>query len=84
MTPSPSVQQYQAAVIAHQEVAPRHYRLKLKADAVAQAAQAGHFIHILPRTANEYDPLLRRAFSILKKTEDSIEILYRLEGRGPG
>ncbi|GAC1417346.1 MAG: dihydroorotate dehydrogenase electron transfer subunit [Burkholderiaceae bacterium] len=46
------------------------------------SARAGHYVHILPRPKQSFDPLLRRAFSILKATAASIEILYRVEGRG--
>ena len=71
-----------ASVVAQQEVAPRHYRLTLKAAQIAKTAKAGQFLHILPRNMALCDPLLRRAFSILSIRNDDIEILYRVEGRG--
>lgn len=69
-------------ILTHREVAPRHYRMTLAAPAIAALARPGHYVHVLPRTATSYDPLLRRAFSILKSHAGVIEILYRIEGRG--
>lgn len=75
-------QQILAKVIAHQEVARYHYRLTLLAPEVAVTAQAGQYVHVLTRSTQNYDPLLRRAFSILNAENGAIEILYRVEGRG--
>lgn len=74
--------QMQAEVVSQHEVAHRHYRLVLHAPAIAVDARPGHFIHVLPHTAYSFDPLLRRAFSILRAAPPTLEILYRIEGRG--
>ena len=75
-------QQALAELVEHCEVAPRHFRMRLRASAVARTAQAGQFVHILPRNSVELDPLLRRAFSILVTNHDTLDVLYRIEGRG--
>lgn len=75
-------QQLWATIEAHEEVAPRHFRLRLHAPSVAMTARAGQFVHILPRAAPLQTPLLRRAFSILRTQNESIEILYRVGGSG--
>lgn len=75
--------QVAATVLRHAEVAPQHFRLTLTAPSIAQNAQAGQFVHILSRDRCQSDPLLRRAFSILKvHDEEHFDILYRIMGRG--
>ncbi len=69
-----------------------HYQLRLQCPQLAQSAQPGQFVHILPSPNSDsfhFDPLLRRAFSIMSvgKSEDSqtketIDVLFRVEGRG--
>ena len=69
-------------IAGKEEVAPRHYRITFLNDEIAQAAQAGHFVHILPRSATSYDPLLRRAFSIVSSKDGSFDVLFKVMGRG--
>jgi len=71
-----------APIIAHAEVAPSHFRMRLKASHLARHAVAGQFVHVLPRDGSLTDPMLRRAFSILSIDGDTFEILYRVMGRG--
>jgi len=71
-----------ATVVEHQEVAPAHYKMRIAAADIAAGAQAGQFVHVLPRNITTRDPLLRRAFSIMAVTDDDITILYRIMGRG--
>lgn len=78
----PATKQFLAPIIAHQEVAPQHFRMRLSAPLLARQAQAGQFVHILPRDGGLTDPLLRRAFSILSVQGDTFEVLYRVMGRG--
>lgn len=74
--------QVQTAVMVRQWlVAPRHYRMRLRAPQLAAAA-AGQFIHVLARTALAADPLLRRAFSIYAVNGEEADIVYRVQGRG--
>jgi dihydroorotate dehydrogenase electron transfer subunit len=73
---------YMAPVVSIENVAPHHFLLTLNAPVVAASAQAGQFVHILPRVGLGSDPLLRRAFSIMAISGDNIEVLFRVEGRG--
>jgi dihydroorotate dehydrogenase electron transfer subunit len=77
-----TMQKILATIIRHVEECPRHFRMTLHAPDIAVNARAGHFVHVLARDSNSFDPLLRRAFSILAIRGDEIEILYRVEGRG--
>ncbi len=71
-----------AEVVAIQRVAPHHFRLSLHAPRLAESAQAGQFIHVLPRQGQEYAPLLRRAFSIMATQGEHLDILFRVGGQG--
>lgn len=71
-----------APVLSIENVAPHHFLLSLQAPSIASNAQAGQFVHILPRMGLESDPFLRRAFSIMATEGDRIEVLFRVEGRG--
>ena len=73
---------HQVKILAQREVAPRHFRLTFHCAEIARRAKAGLFVHILPRVDGVFDPLLRRAFSILSTHGDSFDILYRAGGRG--
>lgn len=73
---------FQGEIIAHSKESPRYRRLQIKAPEVAGSARAGQFIHVLPRNSASFDPLLRRAFSIMSTEGDTLTILYRIEGRG--
>lgn len=80
--PSFASQMQQVEILAQREVAPRHFRLTFDCSRIARAAKAGHFVHVLPRVDGVFDPLLRRAFSVLSTQGDSFDILYRAGGRG--
>ena len=77
-----------AVVLDIEEVAPAHFLMRLQAPALAQSAQAGQFVHVLttPNVSDwTLDPLLRRAFSIMRvdsSAKSFIEVLFRAAGRG--
>ena len=71
-----------AEILGSREVSPGHYRLTLSNAEIATNAQAGHFVHVLPRQTHSFDPFLRRAFSIVFKREDTFDILFRVSGKG--
>ena len=68
-------------ILQHEAVGTRYRRLRARSPQVAQQAQPGQYMHVLP-TVDGNDPLLRRAFSILRCGDDWFEMLYRIEGRG--
>ena len=77
----------QAVVLDASEVTPLHFQLRLLAPPVARVARPGQFVHILtpPNTDGwEFDPLLRRAFSIMnvEKGKETMDVLFRVGGRG--
>ncbi|MGV8050770.1 MAG: dihydroorotate dehydrogenase electron transfer subunit [Anaerolineaceae bacterium] len=74
--------QENARIIDQEIVAMHTYRLRLECPEIARHASAGRFVML--RVRDGLDPLLRRPFSfhrIIPK-EGSIEILYRVVGRG--
>ncbi len=81
--------QTRALVTSKREVVPRHFELVLRCAPVAHRARAGQFVHILPQSHEDeedaswsFDPLLRRAFSIMDVADDEFHILFRVAGRG--
>ncbi len=79
---------HRALVRSAREVAPAHHQFRLEAPLLAQTAQPGQFVHVLTvPTASDwtFDPLLRRAFSIMSVDmvdKQWIDVLFRVEGRG--
>ncbi|MBP8644499.1 MAG: dihydroorotate dehydrogenase electron transfer subunit [Syntrophobacteraceae bacterium] len=69
-------------VVLHEKVAQQTYRLRIRSPGIAAEARAGQFVMVQVRKG--IDPLLRRPFSFhrLLPAEDSIELLYRVVGRG--
>jgi len=81
--------QTRALLLDKREVAPRHFEFRLRSASIARSARAGQFVHILPRACESeadeswsFDPLLRRAFSIMDIEDDEFLVLFRVEGRG--
>lgn len=71
-----------ALIVEQKQVAPGYFRLTLDNAQIARTAKPGHFVHVLTHEAGAYDPLLRRAFSVLRTDGDSFDLLYRAAGRG--
>lgn len=69
-----------AEIISNYPIAPLHYIMRLVAPQVSSTAKAGQFIHI--RIKDDWDPLLRRPFTVYQSEADEIEVLYQLIGRG--
>jgi dihydroorotate dehydrogenase electron transfer subunit len=74
--------QAKAKVLSNEKVGKAHYRMKLEVSQIAKDARPGQFVHI--RCSSGYDPLLRRPFSIHKRAQGRIDILYQVVGRGTG
>jgi dihydroorotate dehydrogenase electron transfer subunit len=77
----PSNKSLQALIVSNRSVGRGYYRIVLKAPEAAAAALPGQFVML--RVSDNLDPLLARPFgisSVLTKT--SIEIVYRVVGRG--
>lgn len=67
-------------ITLHQEVAPDHYRLVLRAPEIAAEASAGQFCML--EVQEGYFPFLRRPMCFERIYKDSIAILYKVEGEG--
>ncbi|MBU1026825.1 MAG: dihydroorotate dehydrogenase electron transfer subunit [Candidatus Margulisbacteria bacterium] len=72
--------QEKCRVLDHKEVAPKHYKLTLFSSYISSRAEPGQFVNV--RCSQEYDPLLRRPFSIHRVSKDYFELLYEVVGKG--
>ena len=54
--------------------------MRLAVSQTAKGARPGQFVHI--RCSSGYDPLLRRPFSIHKRAQGIVDILYQVVGKG--
>ncbi len=69
------------AVTEHaREVAPTIFEARFGAPAIADAAHPGQFVHL--RVDKGLDPLLRRPLSIGATKEGTLDLLFRIVGRG--
>jgi len=72
---------HKATIRSHAPVGRGYYRIVLKAPEAAAAAVPGQFVML--RVTENMDPLLARPFGISSvPSRSSIEILYRVAGRG--
>ncbi len=77
----PSTRLHRATILQHRSAGRGYYRIVFKAPAVASAALPGQFVML--RVSENLDPLLARPFGISSVlSTSSIEILYRVAGRG--
>ncbi len=67
-------------ILMHQEVAPDHYRIGLRAPEIAASAKPGQFCMI--QVAEGLYPFLRRPMSLERIYPDGISILFKVEGEG--
>ena len=77
----PSNKSLQALIVSNKPVGRGYYRIVLKAPEIAAAALPGQFVML--RVSENLDPLLARPFGISSvPSKNSIEIIYRVVGRG--
>ena len=77
----PSSRYHKATILAHESAGRGYYRLVLRAPEAAAAALPGQFVML--RVSENMDPLLARPFGISSvPSKSSIEIVYRVVGRG--
>ena len=77
----PSSRLHTAKILSHKPVGRGFFRLVLKAPEMAAVALPGQFVML--RVSDTIDPLLARPFGISAvPTKSSIEIIYRVVGRG--
>lgn len=72
---------YLTAEITGNQAVGAHYRLlSLKCPEAARRPKPGQFYMVQVRDSS--DPLLKRPFSLFRMTEEGIQLLYRVQGRG--
>ncbi|OQX10178.1 MAG: hypothetical protein BWK76_21110 [Desulfobulbaceae bacterium A2] len=72
--------QEKAEILAMRALTGDIYRCTLRAPQIAAAARPGQFV--MARVSQGYDPLLRRPFSIHRVAGATIELLFKVVGRG--
>ena len=79
---------HRARLLSVAEVTPSHFQIRLESPALAATALPGQFVHIAPVPNSRglsFDPMLRRAFSIMSVNAPEntvVDVLFRVEGRG--
>ncbi len=77
----PSNRLHLATILSHTSAGRGYYRIVLKAPEIAASALPGQFVML--RVSENLDPLLARPFGISSVlTKSSVEIFYRIVGRG--
>jgi len=79
---APSMYAETAQLIQREQVGPGYHLLEFDCPQIAAGAQPGQFVHI--RVTGDWNPLLRRPFSVLRINElrGSFQVLLRTVGRG--
>ena len=67
-------------IISNKKISQKYFKIRLEAPAIAGEALPGQFV--MARVSNDYEPLLRRPFSIHRVIGENIEILYEIKGKG--
>lgn len=77
----PSTRLHQATILANKPAGRGYYRIVLRAPEAAAVAAPGQFVML--RVSENRDPLLARPFGISSvPTRSSLELMYRVAGRG--
>ena len=71
-----------AVVLSNEEISKNIFRVKLRSPKIADLANTGQFVNILPN--NNWKKAMRRPMSIAEKNqaENSIELIYKVFGEG--
>jgi dihydroorotate dehydrogenase electron transfer subunit len=69
-----------ASVLTHEALGAGYHRLVLAAPEVALQCRPGQFVHV--RVSEDRYPLLRRPFSVARRGDGTITLLYRVVGKG--
>jgi len=67
-------------ILEQQKIGPRHYKLTLSSEYIAQNAIPGQFVEV--KVSDRGSPLLRRPLSIHRVSGQTFEILYEVVGPG--
>ena len=77
---SEQIERVIGTVLDNVDIAPRHRVITVEAPHIARLARPGHFVNVL--TADSYDPLLRKPFSVFTVDRPSgvIQLLFSVVG----
>lgn len=67
-------------VVTHDQVAPDHWRMRLRSEEIARAAKPGQFCMV--EVAETLSPFLRRPMCFSEIHDDGFTLLYKIEGEG--
>lgn len=67
-------------IISNKQTSQKYFKIRLTAPSLAKEALPGQFV--MAKISNDYEPLLRRPFSIHRVTGKNIEIIYEIKGKG--
>lgn len=74
------MKQLNAKILKNERVAPNFYRMRIESSYLAKRSKPGQFVEV--RCLEGTAPLLRRPLGVHRITENGIEILYEVVGRG--
>ncbi|MDA7857916.1 dihydroorotate dehydrogenase electron transfer subunit [bacterium] len=77
--------QVKAKILSNQKLTPLCYRIRLRAPQISKEAKPGQFIHCRcspKKGRGQAPPLLRRPFSIHRTKDGTLDILYKVIGKG--
>jgi len=69
-----------AKILSNIEVAKSHFQMTLECPEIASIVKPGQFAHVL--VCAQFDPLLRRPFTIYKAKDGNVDILFQAIGKG--
>ncbi|MDP1854374.1 MAG: dihydroorotate dehydrogenase electron transfer subunit [Candidatus Omnitrophota bacterium] len=67
-------------IISNKKIGQKYFKIRLEAPKIAGEALPGQFV--MARISDDYEPLLRRPFSIHRVIGKEIEIFYEIKGKG--
>lgn len=71
---------FSAEIIENKRISQTYFLLKLSTPKISEEPAPGQFYMI--DACDTYDPLLKRPFSIFRKSKEELQFLYRIWGRG--
>jgi len=69
-------------ILKNELIAPDFYRIRVLSPYLAKNSKPGQFVEV--RCSQDLEPLLRRPLGVHRITEDGIEMLYEVVGKGTG
>jgi len=74
------MKQLKEKILENKRISGRFYKMRIGSSYLAKNIKPGQFIEV--KCSDSYEPLLRRPFSVHRISENGIEILYEVAGKG--